>query len=203
MKRLFVFGLIAGFAGTLAAAYWVPWFSYTRYASQTSVVANGGRAEQFVIRLPADRVYPLDQGVEETPESGGSEQPHAYVEHFKLRDTAGNVVGIAARHTLGEEQPATVWLLSIPSRGALMLDGGAVLPATIRALLVQQGWVPGEPWAGQLTLTDGARAESVATTNEFDGLAVELTETWTISGVSPSGELRGTIALNTVGRRGS
>ena len=60
MRALFLLAIALGFGGTLAAAHWVPWISHPRLPSQTTVVANGGRAEQFLIRLPADRIAATD-----------------------------------------------------------------------------------------------------------------------------------------------
>src|SRR5690606_32702519 len=56
VRTAFIVGVLLGLTGILAAARYVPWFSPPRLASLTSVVANGGRAEEFVIRLPADRI---------------------------------------------------------------------------------------------------------------------------------------------------
>jgi hypothetical protein len=197
MKRLFIFGLIVGFAGALAAAYLFPWVSYPRYPSATTVVANGGRAEHFVIRLPADRI--------ESHATQGDPAGHASVrvDHFKLRDTEGNVVGLAARHSLGDEPGSTAWLLSIPSRGTVMLHGVGRALGAVEPLLVEHGFVPGREWSGRFVVEDAAVARSVAATQEFAGLDVELKEIWTISGVSPDGQVRGTIEFDTVGRSGS
>ena len=41
MRALFLLGIVLGFAGTLAAAHWVPWISHQRLPSQTTVVATG------------------------------------------------------------------------------------------------------------------------------------------------------------------
>ena len=49
---------------------------------------------------------------------------------------------------------------------------------------------------------DGATAESVVGSREFAGLDVAYTETWNITGIGESGEIRGTIELDTVSRRG-
>jgi hypothetical protein len=214
MKRLFVFGLVVGFAGTLAGAYLFPWVSYTRYPSETSVVANGGRAEQFVIRLPADRIEShvaadlaggttLGAAAPEGAVPSSAGPAPAQVDHYKLRDRAGNVVGIAARHAVTEDRGATAWLLAVPSRGALMLAGTGQSAAAVEAMLVERGWTRGETWTGELVVREAGAAASVAATREFAGLEVELSELWTISGVEADGELRGTIELNTVGRRGT
>src|SRR5690606_19757914 len=56
VRTAFIFGVVLGLAGILAAAKYAPWVSPERLPSHTSVVANGGRAEAFVIRLPADRL---------------------------------------------------------------------------------------------------------------------------------------------------
>ena len=45
------------------------------------------------------------------------------VEHFKVRDSAGSVIGVAARHwNGGGAGPTTTWSVLIPSRGALVLS---------------------------------------------------------------------------------
>ena len=56
MKLVFILALLIGFAGTLAGAHFAPGLKHARLPSNTTVVANGGRAEKFMIRLPADRI---------------------------------------------------------------------------------------------------------------------------------------------------
>lgn len=206
MKRLLQLGFLLGLAGTLAAAYFMPWFEYTRYRSATSVVANGGRVEQFLVHLPADRIGPIRE-VEareiEASSAAGTPGP-ARLEHFKLRDADGNVIGIAARHTLalgGGEQ--TAWLLTIPSRGTVTLAGTAAAARSIEATLAAQGVAAGQTLEHALSIDGAAPAASVAVTGEFEGIEIELVETWMITGLSADGQIQGTLSLNTLARRPS
>ena len=213
MKRLLIFGLLAGFAGTLAAAHFVPWVSHVRIASQTSVVANGGRAEQFAIRLPADRIHAV--GPEDIPlrSSGwpmetvaiGTSVAAPLLEHFKVRDSLGNVVGVASRHWVETpEGPVTAWALAIPSRGTLILSAGGEPRGALESALAARGFRPGVPWSGdvEVTMAGGVgTGRAVAGSREFAGLTVEYSETWLVAGVSEGGEVRATIQIDTVGRR--
>jgi hypothetical protein len=60
MKTVLLLAIVIGFGGTLAGAHYLPWVTHVRLESHTSVVANGGRAEKFLIRLPADRLAVTD-----------------------------------------------------------------------------------------------------------------------------------------------
>ena len=60
MKIVFLVAVLLGFGGTLAGAHYAPWREHARLPSHTTVVANGGRAEQLLIRLPADRIAATD-----------------------------------------------------------------------------------------------------------------------------------------------
>ncbi len=193
MRRLLQLGFVLGLAGTLAAAYWFPWFDYTRYRSATGVVTNGGRVEQFIVRLPADR---MDSGVE------ASVHPDAELRHFKLRDVEGNVIGIAARHVLaidGTDQ--TAWLLTIPSRGAVALAASSADTGGIEAILATSGLRPGQSVDQPLSVDSGFAATSVAATGEFANIRMELVETWVVTGIDDDGQIQGTLQLNTVGRQ--
>ena len=91
MRRFVIIGLLLGFAGTLAAAHLVPWVDPVRLPSQTTVVANGGRAERFVIRLPADRIHAAaSEAIVQRATSAGVPTPFSdgsaklpLLEHFK------------------------------------------------------------------------------------------------------------------------
>lgn len=198
MKRLLQLGFVLGLIGTIAAAYFAPWFDYPRYPSVTSVVANGGRMEQFMVRLPADRIGPpID-----APAGAGGTAPH--LEHYKLRDADGNVIGIAVRHAVeladGEE---TAWLLTIPSRGSIALAARSPRGSSIDSILATRGLSPGQSVEPGLSIDLGTPAKSVTATGEFDGIDFELVETWLVTGVGEDGQIRGTLRLNTVGRRPS
>jgi hypothetical protein len=197
MKRLLQLGFILGLAGTLAAAYFTPWVQYERYRSAASVVANGGRVEQFVVRLPADRIG-LPIAANSTAGDFAADAPR--LEHFKLRDTEDNVIGIAARHAVagagGEE---TAWLLTIPSRGTIALAASGA--GSIDAALAGRGLVAGAGLNPALSIDIGPAATSVAATGEFRGIDFELVETWVVTGLEDDGQVRGTLRLNTIGKR--
>lgn len=215
MKASFFIGLVLGVAAVLAAAWYIPWVNHVRIPSRTSVVANGGRAEQFLIRLPADKVAvasnvesgPRLRRFPETvllPEDLGEQL--VLIEHFKLRDSGGDVIGIAARHTIeADERVETAWHLVIPSRGSMSLTGDAVASMLDRRL-ADAGARAGEAWAGdvRIPLPDAKLASGgmlLAGSGEFDGLIGRYEESWQVTGVSTEGDLRGTIQLNTVSSR--
>jgi hypothetical protein len=194
MKRLLLLGFVLGLAGTLATAYFAPWVEYQRYRSPAEVVPNVGRVEQFVVRLPTDRIgAPIE------------DLPAARLEHFKLRDADGNVIGVAARHqttlTGGDE---TAWLLAIPSRGTLTLASAASASGTtIESRVAARGLTAGDNAEPELSIDFGAPARSVSATGEFSGIDFQLVETWVVTGIEDNGQIRGTLHLNTTGRRSS
>ena len=209
MKTVFLVAILLGFGGTLAGAHFAPWRAHARLPSHTTVVANGGRAEQFLIRLPADRIAATDAeaGGLRARGAGAMALPAQFVteallvEHFKVRDVAGSVVGVAARHwTGGNSTAATAWSILIPSRGALVLRAPGETSGALEAALRSRGFSSGQAWAGPLAVPmvhegDGAVA---AGTGEFEGLAGHYTETWTVAAVDEDGKLSGTIELGTV-----
>jgi hypothetical protein len=196
MKRLLQVGFALGLVGTIAVAYAFPWFEYERYLSKTSVVANGGRVEQFMVRLPADQI-------ESTIEVPGSDTGQR-LSHFKLRDAEGNVIGLAAKHELTlEGARETAWLLTIPSRGTIALAGWSPLLGSIESIVADRGLAPGQSADPALSIDFAAPAQSIVTTGEFEGISFELVETWEVTGVDEEGNIRGTLQLNTIGRQSS
>jgi hypothetical protein len=195
MKRLLQLGFVLGLAGALAAAYFAPWIGYTRYRAATSVVANGGRVELFMVRLPADRI-----GDPITTTADNASAPR--LEHFKLRDADGNVIGIAARHELSLADTAeTAWLLTIPSRGTIALAASSPQAGSIDSVLAASGLVAGQSAERELSIDLVAPAHSVTATGEFAGISFDLIETWVVTGLDAKGQVRGTLRLNTVGRQ--
>lgn len=211
MKTAFLLGVLLGLAGVLAAARYAPWVDPARLDSHTTVVANGGRAETFVIRLPADRVaaaggpgaglraggWPAGAALPE-----GLESADVLVEQFKVRDRDDRVIGIAARHwSPTDDGPGTAWLLVLPGRGAMWLTAGGETARALDAALSAAGRRDGAPWSGEIRASFPAAVPAgrlIGGTDEFDGLDGTYTETWTITGVGESGELSGTIELATV-----
>jgi len=212
MKRLLQLGLFIGFAGTLAAVYFVPWIRYERFASEAGVIANGGRIEQFLIRLPSDLIqagpvapHRATMGAAHAPDGkpadpAGAAVPGVLVEHFKLRDVSGNVLGVAARH-FGQSEGTAAWVLAIPSRGALVAVGRGASPRVVEAALAERGWRPGADFTTEFGLELTPAAASVAATGEFEGIDFRVTESRSIAGVDSDGVVRGTITLGTVGTR--
>jgi hypothetical protein len=214
MKIVFLLAILAGFGGTLAGVHYLPWLAHTRLPSHTSVVANGGRAEQFLIRLPADRIAATDgqaTGLRSAGTTGAMALPAQFVttpllvEHFKVRDAEGNVIGLAARHWGSTDRGlTTTWSVLIPSRGALLLSAPGETRGSVEAALQNAGYNSGAAWNGDVAvaLTPKDATGSVAAgSGEFDGLGGSYTETWTLTGVADTGELRGTIALDTITNR--
>lgn len=215
LRRLFLLGTLAGFAGVLAGAHFYPWVVHERLAAATSVVPNGGRAETFIVRLPVDRIARVASGggeaglnfpagVEAPPDLAGAP---VSLEQFKLRSTSGAVIGVASRHfTETPDGAALAWLLAIPGRGTLMLSAPAQSGDVVDTALGERGVVPGRARSGALEIAAVAEPETtrtLAASDEFRGLDMRFTETWSITGVSEAGELRGTIVLDTIARRGS
>ena len=209
MKVAFWLGWVVGFGGLLAGAHFYPWVAHARLPSQTTVVANGGRAEQFLIRLPVDRIGAAGgagTGLRGSPEAAGVRLPRAgqelRIEHFKIRDSAGNVIGLAARHwSVAPDGPAVAWSLLVPSRGALMLTAPGENGEAVDVALQRAGYRAGADWESDVRIElargeDGARI--VAGSDEFEALQGRYTETWHVTGSDARGELRGTIVLDTV-----
>lgn len=213
MKLVFLLAILGGFGGTLAGAHFVPWLKHARLPSHTSVVANGGRAEQFLIRLPADRLAATDGevgGLRRAGTAGAMALPAQFVaeplvvEHFKVRDAAGSVVGVAARHwSTAGTGPTTTWSVLIPSRGALVLSAPGEKAGALEAALRSGGYTAGKAWDGHVAvpMTSADTGLVASGSGEFEGLAGTYTEAWTVAAVDEDGRLSGTIELSTVTSR--
>jgi len=211
MKIVFLLTLAIGFIGTLAGAHYAPGLKHSRLPSHTSVVANGGRAEQFLIRLPLDRIAATDG------EAGGLRAKGAdamllpaqfggeplLVEHFKVRDSAGSVIGVAARHWSGSGESTSTWSVLIPSRGALVMSSQGEERGALEAALRSRGYNAGKEWSGdaRVSMTRDVGGVVAAGTGEFQGLIGTYTETWTVAAVDEDGKVSGTIELATVTSR--
>jgi hypothetical protein len=214
--RVFFLGLLLGFGGVLAGAYLYPWVEHERVPSQTSVVANGGRLERFVIRLPADRISSTgasQMGLRAVAYPKDAVLPAEFVgrdiliEQYKLRDADGTVIGIASRHaTSTEAGPQVAWALVIPARGALVVAANGRDAGSVDAALESSGFELGSAWTGEVSVPmigAGDASRAVFGSSEFAGLDVQLAETWTITAVDDAGALQGTIELSTVSTLGS
>jgi hypothetical protein len=210
MKIVFLLALLIGFGGTLAGAHYAPGLKHARLPSKTSVVANGGRAEKFLIRLPADRIAATDGeagGLRAKGVDGLMMMPAQFVaepllvEHFKVRDAGGAVIGVAARHWNGTGAEATTtWSVLIPSRGALVMSSRGEAKAALDSALRARGYNAGKEWAGAVTLpmTGDGQGVVAAGTGEFEKLSGTYTETWSVAAIDEDGKVSGTIELATV-----
>lgn len=210
LKAFFFGGIILGLTAVLGAAGFYPWVDHPRLVSRTQVAPNGGRREDFLVRLPVDRIASI--GTEGLPLGGppfppGLELPVALaaeplqIDHFKVRDAGGNVVGVASRHALGLDGSAAVaWSITLPSRGALWLVGDTD-PTVFATGFASIGYLPGESWSGDLEIAvgpaDGPSGRVDGGSDEFAALNGNYAERWHLTGIDESGELRGTIELNT------
>jgi hypothetical protein len=209
LKILFLLAFVGGFGGTLAGVHFAPWQKHARLPSQTAVVANGGRTEQFLIRLPADRLAATDGAAGGLRASGAMALPAQFlaepllVEHFKVRDSLGNVIGVAARHWNGGAAATTTWSVLIPSRGTLVLSSPGEARGALEAALRAGGYSAGTAWDGQVSVPMVREGEGTvaAGTGEFSGLAGSYTETWTVAAVDESGKVSATIELGTLTSR--
>jgi hypothetical protein len=208
MKVVFLLALSIGFIGTLAGAHFTPGLKHDRLPSQTAVVANGGRAEEFLIRLPTDRIAATDGEVGGLRANGDRAMllPAQFlaepllVEHFKVRDSAGNVIGVAARHWSGSGDSTATWSVLIPSRGALVMSGRGENRGALDAALRSRGYSAGKEWTGdaRVSMTGDGGGVVAAGTGEFEGLIGTYTETWRVAAVDADGRVSATIDLATV-----
>jgi hypothetical protein len=213
MKIVLFLAILGGFGGTLAAAHFVPWLKHERLPSHTSVVANGGRSEQFLIRLPADRIAATDGsagGLRATGADGPMVLPAQLVaapllvEHFKVRDAAGNIIGVAARHwSVNASGATTTWSLLIPSRGAVVLSAAGEAAGALETALRSNGYSLGRAWEGQVAVPMLPAGAGVVAggSGEFEGLVGSYTEAWTVAAVGEDGRLSGTVELETITSR--
>ena len=217
LKRFFLFSFLGGFVLSLIAAALYPLPEQTRFNSSIEVLTNGGRQEDFMIRWPQDRVTlpaVADRisgiaGLSAFVLADGKSAVSA--ELFRLRDSTGNVIGLASRMTgHGSAGPRGVsssnWILMIPSRGSLLLsqrdsadvgpvliDGRWTLPASTRAF-----WNAGTRYRITAGPAPGGRGKVLKGTGEFARLAGTYTETWELEELTAKGATEGQILLSTV-----
>jgi hypothetical protein len=228
MKRLFVISFVAGLlAVALAATLW-PLPQHLRYRSISTVPADGGRQEEFVIHWPEDRIARPGERGSGLPAAAAvgaavledSAGRRVSAELFRLRDMEDNVIGVAGRLAgtggaiADPGRSATNWLLVIPSRGALFLAQNDVQDTTVRESIAAEGSVRVAPAQAAAFWTDRPRVRITAPapesdgrattgkvlrgTSEFAGLRGSFTETWDLEEVNADGSTRGRILLSTV-----
>jgi hypothetical protein len=218
LARLFFGSVLAGALLVVFAAGLWPLPRHERYRSEISVVADGGREERFVIQWPQDRVaLEAESGMVQAGTAvalAANGVVSASVEVFRLRDIAGNVVGLASRSTssrmlAGEGNvQGSDWILLIPSRGALFLtqrNGPDVAPRPhpARAGLVPAAddsagfWSRGSRQRITAAAAGGHGGRILRGTDEFEGLQGSFEETWDLEEIDADGITRGRITLAT------
>jgi hypothetical protein len=216
LARLFYACVLVGVVLAILVAGVYPLPQHPRLRSIINVIPDGGREETFSIRWPEDRVQPLQAGHAGPIVLAGSvavlvgpEGVPASVEVFRLRDAAGNVVGLASRSTTnrGGAIQGSDWVLQLPSRGSLFLtqlNSRDVLPQP-RAAGAPLGPAvdAADFWRGvaALRVTAGPAAGGAGSvaggTEEFAGLGGSYDETWDLEQVGRDGATRGHITLTT------
>lgn len=221
MSRSVLLPFLAGVVVAVAVAVLLPLPEHPRFPSRISVQADGGRQEDFVIRWPADRIV-LPRN-ERDPQASIAAAGAAVLEDtagqrvsaelFRLRDSAGNVVGVASRMAgiggaMGTGRSSSGWMLVIPARGTLFLAQGDAADVTARERVsggVPRVIAPAQAaafWAGgsRYRVTGGASGQGTILrgTREFDRLVGNYTETWAVGEVNADGSATGTITLSTI-----
>lgn len=179
MIKTFIFGIILGVAGVLAALHFVPVVDQYREASIISVTPNGGNAESFHVKVPTDRIMSGAQGqARALPKDMDWPQDPLFgnvqAEMFKLRNSRDAVVGIAGRVASKDPQFGDMieWVLHLPARGSL-----------VAKMHVQ-------------TADGGLRSGTINSgTREFGSLQGQFSERWISEGADSQSSRTGRIEL--------
>ena len=226
MSRLFVGTFVAGLLLTgLAASFW-PLPEHARYRSLTTVLPDGGRQEDFIIRWPDDRIrrngesgtgLPADAvtGTAVLEDSAGQ---RVSAEIFRVRDTDDNVIGVASRMAgtggaiADTNRSVSNWLVVIPSRGAIFLSQPDAFDTTARQRDTLNGVIALSMMQSR-ALWNNTRERRITAatpryagrilrgTSEFAGLSGSFSETWKLDGINPDGSTHGRIILSTLSER--
>ena len=225
MVRLFLATFLAGLAIVLVAAGVFPLPEHVRFRSQSEALTGGGRQEDFLIRWPEDRIaIPGSERLAESTVAAGSvalrtsDAGLAGAELFRLRDTDGNVIGVASRTTArvqGQRVPSASvsnWMLMIPSRGTLLLSqensadigpiwsqrgpGGYLSPAE-----TAEFWSRGSRYRITAGPARDGQGKVVRGTQEFAELAGTYTEIWELEEIRADATTEGQILISTITKR--
>ncbi|MEO0575885.1 MAG: hypothetical protein AAF004_10510 [Pseudomonadota bacterium] len=131
MRSTFFLGIIAGVVATLALAWFAPFLNQERVRSITDVQNNGGRVERFEIRLPDDllsSVPGIDRPDGVVVPASAEWYPelapfYVHADVYRLRNEQGVVVGIASRVRGVQTRDDVEWVLDLPARGTLAMNG--------------------------------------------------------------------------------
>lgn len=219
MARLFYAFVAIGIVLVIALAAIYPLPENQRFRSEIAVIPDGGRQESFTIHWPGDRVQPATAGATglvvagKVTLLGAADGPGASAEIFRLRDAAGNVIGLASRSTsirparAGGTVHGSDWMLLVPSRGSVFMTQHDSRDVAPRLTAIGATPVPAADdvtfWAGetQLVITAGpagaGAGEVLGGTGEFGSLRGAYDETWELDGITPDGAMHGRITLVT------
>jgi hypothetical protein len=195
LLRRFLTTFIFGALLTLVAANFYPFADTPRLRSGATVVANGGRAEAFFVRLPEDRLgAPRSAATAEFPRAAfaAAGEDKIVAELFRIRDVDGRVIGLASRldgKVAGREgRPFQVadWMVVIPSRGALFMSRGS-LPADASQAIS----------SGRMGLDPKTSGIVVKGTAEFAGLTGFYAERTDVEKIDDAGVIHGVLTLDT------
>ncbi|MCL4790463.1 MAG: hypothetical protein KJ040_00245 [Gammaproteobacteria bacterium] len=226
MSRLFLSAFVAGLVlAGLAASFW-PLPGHVRYRSLTTVLPDGGRQEDFIIRWPDDRIRRSSETGAELPADAvtgaavleDSAGQRVSAETFRVRDTEDNVIGVASRMAgtggaiSDANRAVSNWLVVIPGRGAIFLSQPDVLDTTSRQRDTLNGVITLSDmqnpsfWNNRkeqrITATTPRNAGRILRgTGEFAGLSGSFRETWKFDGLNPEGRPQGRILLSTLSER--
>lgn len=223
MSRLFWNSFFAGLllAG-LAASFW-PLPEHARYRSLTTVLPDGGRQEDFIIRWPDDRIARGSETVTALPAEAAtgaavledSAGQRVSAETFRIRDGADNVIGVAARMAgtggaiADADRSVSNWLVVIPGRGAVLLSQPDMFDTTARQRDTLNGMITlsamQDPafWKSRkeqrvTAATPRYAGRILRGTGEFAGLSGSFRETWKFDGLGTEGRPHGRIVLSTL-----
>lgn len=226
MSRLFLSAFIAGLLLVgMAASFW-PLPEHARYRSVTTVLPDGGRLENFIIRWPEDRIAQSSERSIDLPADAAtgaavledSAGQRVSAETFRLRDSEDNIIGVASRMAgtggaiADANRSVSNWLVVIPGRGAIFMsqpdtfDTTAGQRDTLNGVTVVSAMQNRTFWGNnkERRVTAGTpryAGRILRGTSEFAGLAGSFTETWKLDGTGPDGSVHGRIVLATLSER--
>ena len=158
------------------------------------MLANGGREEVYLIRLPEDRLgSPRAGATANFPQQAFSAtgQERVLAELFRVRNAAGEIVGLASRMSGSVASAAntpeviTDWMLLLPGRGALLMSYG-------KAMVGSDADFPSD----RMGFSPANSGVVVSGTGDFDGLGGFYEEKTAIERVDVDGQAYGLITLS-------
>lgn len=180
---------------TGVVARFFPFPEPPRVYSEASALANGGREEAFLIRLPEDRLGPPRAATtRDFPQQSFSAvgKDKILAELFRIRDAKGRVIGIASRMNgivpdqNKDPEAATDWMLVLPGRGALAMSRAAVEVGGQREFQVDR---MGFSFANSGPLIAGS--------GDFADLSGFYEETTDVEKIDSRGQVHGLVRLTT------